>query len=106
MTDVTEEDLAQALKSVYDPEISINVYDLGLIYKVHIEDTENGNAHVHITHTLTSVMCPFAEQICNDIYLAAKHVNGVKSVQRELVFEPPFSLEMMPMRTKLELGLI
>jgi len=58
---VTEETVRAALKNVYDPEISINVNDLGLIYEVTVD-----GSHVHVKHTLTSMMCPFAEEICRN----------------------------------------
>ena len=97
---VTEETVRTALKEVYDPEISINVNDLGLIYEVNV----NG-AHVHVKHTLTSMMCPFAEEICEDIYYSTLNIEGVDTVERELVFDPPFGLEMIPDETRLLLDL-
>ena len=96
---VDRELVIEALREVYDPEISINVYDLGLIYKLTVEQS-----HVHIEHTLTSVMCPFADQICQDITDAAKGVPGVETVNRELVWDPPFSMDMVPEETKFALG--
>lgn len=89
----------QALREVYDPEISINVYDLGLIYNIDIKDD-----HVHVQHTLTSVMCPFADQICQDITDAVKGVNGVATVERELVWDPPFGIEQIPEETRFAMG--
>jgi len=97
---VTEETVRQALREVYDPEISINVNDLGLIYKVTVEGT-----HVHVKHTLTSMMCPFAEEICNDIYYTTLGIEGVETVERELVFDPPFGLDQIPEETRLLLDL-
>lgn len=96
---VDRELVIEALREVYDPEISINVYDLGLIYKLTVEQS-----HVHIEHTLTSVMCPFADQICQDITDAAKGVPGVETVNRELVWDPPFSMDVVPEETKFALG--
>jgi metal-sulfur cluster biosynthetic enzyme len=84
---------------VHDPEISINVYDLGLIY--HLDVAEES---VIVKHTLTSVMCPFADQICQDITDAIKGVEGVATVERELVWDPPFSMDMVPEETKFALG--
>ena len=94
-----EDKVIAALRDVYDPEISINVYDLGLIYNLNVTET-----HVHVQHTLTSMMCPFADQICLDISNAVKGVDGVETVERELVWEPPFGPEMVPEDTKLALG--
>ena len=90
-----------ALRCVYDPEIpNISVLDLGLIYE--LEVTEDGD--VYIQHTLTSMMCPFADQICKDIEEAPKGVVGVKSVKSELVFNPPFTMDMVPEDTKIIMG--
>ena len=96
---VKEEDVIAALRKVYDPEISINVYDLGLIYNLDVKDD-----HVHVQHTLTSMMCPFADQICQDIYDAVMAVEGVNKVERELVWDPPFGPDMIPQETKFALG--
>jgi metal-sulfur cluster biosynthetic enzyme len=97
---VTEETVRSHLKNVYDPEISINVNDLGLIYEVTVD-----GSHVHVKHTLTSMMCPFAEEICEDIYYTTVNIEGVDSVERELVFDPPFGIEMIPEQTRLLLDL-
>ena len=97
---VTEETVRQALREVYDPEISINVNDLGLIYEVTVE-----GSHVHVKHTLTSMMCPFAEEICEDIYYTTLTIEGVETVERELVFDPPFGLDQIPEETRLLLDL-
>jgi len=91
-----------ALQTVYDPEMeSINVYDLGLIYMLDVQ--ENGN--VLCEHTLTSMMCPFADQICQDISDAIKSVDGVTNVERKLVFDPPFSTDMVSEDSKMLMGL-
>ena len=91
-----------ALQTVYDPEMeSINVYDLGLIYE--LEVSEAGD--VVCRHTLTSMMCPFADQICQDITDAIKSVDGVSNVDRELVFDPPFSTDMVSEDSKMLMGL-
>jgi metal-sulfur cluster biosynthetic enzyme len=91
-----------ALQTVYDPEMeSINVYDLGLIYMLDVQ--ENGN--VLCEHTLTSMMCPFADQICQDISDAIKSVDGVTNVERKLVFDPPFSTDMVSEDSKMIMGL-
>ena len=89
-----------ALKEVYDPEISINVYDLGLIYGIEVNDD-----HCEVTHTLTSMMCPFADQICEDIYNACMSVEAVNSCHRELVFFPPFGPHMIPEETRMVMGI-
>jgi metal-sulfur cluster biosynthetic enzyme len=96
---ITLEQVQNALRTVHDPEIDHNVYDLGLIYKIEIND-----AHVSITHTLTSVMCPFGEEICENIELAVAEIPGVTRVSRSLTFDPPFSIEMVPEETRLMMG--
>jgi metal-sulfur cluster biosynthetic enzyme len=98
--DTLREEIVKALQKVFDPEISINIYDLGLIYMLDVQ--ENGN--VLCEHTLTSMMCPFADQICQDISNAIKSVDGVTNVERNLVFDPPFSMDMMSEESKLVMG--
>ena len=93
------EQIQEALRTVSDPEIDYNVFDLGLIYEIDIKED-----HVTVTHTLTSVMCPFGEEICENIELAVAEVPGVKRVTRVLTFDPPFSMEMVPEETRLLMG--
>ena len=90
----------QSLQNVYDPEMpSVSVYDLGLIYDIRID-----NDTVTVDHTLTSMACPFADQICADIENAISTTPGVKKTVRNLVFTPPFSIDMVPEETKLIMG--
>ena len=90
----------ESLRNVYDPEMpSVSVYDLGLIYKLEITKD-----HCFIEHTLTSMACPFADEICADIENAVTTTPGVKSCDRQLVFEPMFTMEMVPEDTKLAMG--
>ena len=90
----------QSLQNVYDPEMpSIRVYDLGLIYKIEIEGDR-----CMVEHTLTSMACPFADQICADIESAMINTPGVRAIDRQLVFEPMFTMEMVPEETKLIMG--
>ena len=96
---ITEEQIKDALRNVYDPEIDHNVQDLGLIYKIEIKDT-----HVTVVHTLTSVMCPFGEEICENIEIAVAEIPGVEKVTRILTFDPPFSMDMVPEETRLMMG--
>ena len=96
---VTEEIVREALKEVYDPEVSLSVEDLGLIYEVNCKGT-----YVHVKHTLTSMMCPFADEICEGIETAVGAIKGVETVNRELVFDPPFSVEMVPEETRMMMG--
>lgn len=96
---ITEETVREALRSVYDPEVSINVQDLGLIYEVNIT-----GGTVEIVHTLTSMMCPFADEICENIYYTVAGLDGVEEVIPKLVFDPPFSMEMVPEETRMLMG--
>ena len=95
------EKVEDALRQVHDPEVAINVFDLGLIYDIKI-----AGSHCIVEHTLTSMMCPFADQICNDIDEAVQGVNGIETIDRQLVFDPPFSLDMVPDDTKILMGWI
>ena len=90
------------LKTVYDPEIPVNVYDLGLIYKVDV-DSEN---NVTIDMTLTAPNCPAADFILEDIRMKVASIEGVKNVDVNLVFEPEWTKEMMSEEAKLELGFL
>ena len=95
-----KEKIIEQLKQVYDPEISINVYDLGLIYDIKI-DKENKS--VEITHTLTSAFCGFADFIAEDIRQAG-YVDGIEDVKVITTFDPPFTMNLVPDDTKAALG--
>lgn len=99
MADLTEK-IVENLKQVYDPEISINIYDLGLIYEINTDNTPM----VKITHTLTSAFCPAADQIIDDIRWATIAVDGVEECEVITTFDPPFGPEMMSEDAKLILG--
>jgi metal-sulfur cluster biosynthetic enzyme len=88
------------LRKVFDPEISINVYDLGLIYDIAIDQKE---LEVTITHTLTSAFCPFADEIVNSIQTAG-YVPEVMSVIVETTFDPPFTMDSVSEETRLVMG--
>ena len=94
-------DIIQNLREVYDPEISINVYDLGLIYNIDLDNLPK----VSITHTLTSAFCPFADQIIQDITDAVKSVNGVEDAEIITTFDPEFGPDMMSEDAKMILGI-
>ena len=89
------------VREVYDPEIPLNIYDLGLIYRVDI-DQEN---QVAIDMTLTSPMCPVAESLPGEVEVAAREVDGVSEVVIELVWDPPWGPEVMSEAARLELGI-
>ncbi|MCC8133435.1 MAG: iron-sulfur cluster assembly protein [Tannerellaceae bacterium] len=98
----TEEAIVEVLKTVFDPEIPVNVYDLGLIYKVDVDDEKN----VIIEMTLTAPNCPAADFIIEDVRMKVESVKGVKSVLVNLVFEPEWNKDMMSEEAKLELGFL
>lgn len=99
---VIENEVVEMIRQVFDPEIPVNVYDLGLIYGLEVDD--NGN--VHIVMTLTSPMCPVAESLPIEVENAARAAKGVKSVSLELTWDPPFSVDRISDEVKLMLGLI
>ncbi|MFW6384351.1 MAG: metal-sulfur cluster assembly factor [Halodesulfurarchaeum sp.] len=84
------EDIREALQEVYDPEIPVNIVDLGLVYDIEV-DAETGSAHIEMT--LTSMGCPIADSIKRNVGVAASGVEGVEEVSVELVWEPPWSPE-------------
>ena len=89
------------LREVYDPEISVNVYDLGLIYDISICVAEYS---VDITHTLTSAFCPMADEISENIKQAGLKDTGARHCIVNCTFSPPFSMDMVPEETKLTMG--
>jgi FeS assembly SUF system protein len=94
--------IIEVLKTVFDPEIPVNIYDLGLIYEINV--FPDGN--VEIVMTLTSPNCPAAGSLPGEVEQKARAVAGVKDVTLELVFDPPWSQEMMSEEAKLELGFL
>jgi FeS assembly SUF system protein len=90
----------EALKLVYDPEIPVNIYELGLIYEIIVDDVKN----VKVIMTLTSPSCPAAQMIPGDVEEKVKTVPGVQEVTVEITFEPPWEQSMMSDEAKLELG--
>jgi FeS assembly SUF system protein len=97
-----EADVVEALQSVYDPEIPVNIYDLGLIYDVDVDD----NGAVSIEMTLTSPACPVAGTLPGEVEARVRDVPGVSDVEVELVWEPSWSPERMSEVAKLELGFL
>ena len=91
----------EEIKKIYDPEIPVNIYELGLIYKIDVDEKNN----VNIDMTLTSPNCPVAESLPNDVKNNIKKVEGVSDVNLNLVWEPPWSKDKMSEAAKLELNL-
>ena len=97
-----EERIIEMLKTVFDPEIPVNVYDLGLIYKIEVEE----NGIVLIDMTLTAPNCPAADFIMEDVRQKVESVEGVNTANVNLVFEPEWDKDMMSEEAKLELGFL
>ncbi|ALJ26117.1 metal-sulfur cluster assembly factor [Porphyromonas gingivalis] len=98
----TEEDIVRMLRTVYDPEIPVNVYDLGLIYNV----DAGADGFVTVTMTLTAPNCPAADFIIEDVRMKVESVKGVKGVKIDLTFEPEWNKDMMSEEAMLELGFL
>jgi len=103
MVEINEAELTDALRECYDPEIPVNIVDLGLVYDVAV-DTES--AHVAITMTLTALGCPMAGEVISDVESHVLQVENVKSCKVELTFDPPWSPEKMTEDAKWELGMV
>ena len=99
---LVKNEVIEALRQIYDPEIPVNIYDLGLIYEIDVSETGS----VHVLMTLTSPMCPVAETLPIDVENAVAEVRKVREVKVDLTWDPPFSLEMVSEDVKLMLGLI
>lgn len=97
-----EKNIIEVLKTIYDPEIPVNIYDLGLIYKVKVDDEKT----VHITMTLTSPNCPIADQLLEEVREKAGKVEGIAKVNLKLTFNPPWNLDNLSDEVKLELGFL
>jgi FeS assembly SUF system protein len=94
--------VVMAIKQVYDPEIPVDVYDLGLIYEITVYPVNN----VYVLMTLTSPNCPSAEYIPSEVKDKIQQIQGVNNVEVEVTFDPPYSQDMMSEAAKLELGFL
>ncbi len=101
-TTAIRDKIIEELKTVFDPEIPVNIYDLGLIYEVKVDDS----GATDIRMTLTSPMCPAAEQLPPEVETKARGVEGVASVKLDLVWDPPWTPDMMSEAAKLDLGML
>jgi FeS assembly SUF system protein len=90
------------LKNIYDPEIPVNIYDLGLIYNIELDD----NYIAHITMTLTAPNCPMAEELVEEVKYKTGGIKGVKECDLILTFTPPWDKSMLSEEAKLELGFL
>ncbi len=98
---VKKQEIIEALKNVYDPEIPVSVVDLGLIYDIEV-DEDNGTVSVKMT--LTTPGCPMASFIMNDVEMVIRELEGVKDVKVELTYDPPWSPDLMSSDAKKNLG--
>jgi FeS assembly SUF system protein len=101
MSEKLKEQIVEAIKKVFDPEIPVNIYELGLIYDIDIKKDKT----VDITMTLTSPFCPVAGSLPKEVAARASEVEGVTDAKVELVFEPPWSFELMSEEAKFKLNL-
>ena len=98
----TEERVVELLKTVYDPEIPVNIYDLGLIYKIDLSD----GFDLSVDMTLTAPNCPAADFIVEDVRQKLESIEQVRTVEVNLVFEPEWDKDMMTEEAKMELGFL
>jgi len=98
----TETRLVGVLKSIYDPEIPVNIYDLGLIYSIEVDE----EAVAHIRMTLTAPNCPMADQLLEEVSYKVAGTRGVRDIDIKLVFSPPWDKSMLSDEAKLELGFL
>jgi len=100
MSDIKSK-IIEAVKKIYDPEIPVNIYELGLIYKIDVDEKNK----VNVDMTLTSPNCPVAESLPNEVKENIKKVEGVSDVNLNIVWEPPWDKDKMSEAAKLELNL-
>ena len=100
-TKAVEEQIVEAIRQIFDPEIPINIYELGLIYEVKVEET----GHTFVKMTLTAPNCPAAGILPGQVESQARSVKGVRDVKLELTFDPPWNPDLMSEAARLELGM-
>lgn len=101
-TEIIGEKIVEVLRTIYDPEIPVDIYELGLIYDVFI----NENRDVRILMTLTTPNCPVAEVLPQEVQEKVKSIDEINEVEIELTFDPPWHQDMMSEEAKLELGML
>lgn len=99
----TQERVIEVLRTVYDPEIPVNIYDLGLIYRIELNDAGD---ELSVDMTLTAPNCPAADFILEDVRQKLEAIAGLKKVDVQLVFEPEWNKDMMSEEAKMELGFL
>ncbi len=103
-----EEKIVNYLKTIYDPEIPLNIYDLGLIYDIDLSmgGIDNRYIHCHIKMTLTSAACPVADSLVDQVRHVASAVDEIDECYVELVWDPPWSADILPLEVKMDLGIV
>jgi FeS assembly SUF system protein len=96
------EEIVEVLRGIYDPEIPVNIYELGLIYDLKVSELRD----VHVLMTLTSPNCPVAESLPREVQERVRSLDSVKEVEVEITFDPPWTKDMMSEEAQLELGLL
>ena len=96
-----KEQIIEEIRKIYDPELPVNIYELGLIYDISVNDKKE----VHIKMTLTTPNCPVAESLPKEVKDSVKQLNGIEKVELDLVWDPPWDKSMMSEAAKLELNL-
>lgn len=97
-----KDEVIRQMHTIYDPEIPVNIFELGLIYEINVDIDNN----VHVLMTLTAPNCPAAESLPAEVEEKVRSVEGVKEVKVEITFDPPWDQEMMSEAAKLELGFL
>lgn len=97
-----EAEIVKTLKEIFDPEIPVNIYDLGLIYAIDVDNDKK----VEVKMTLTAPNCPLADQLLNDVHEKVNAIEGVKEAKINLVFDPPWDKSLMSEEAMLDLGLL
>ncbi|OIP01282.1 MAG: FeS assembly SUF system protein [Bacteroidetes bacterium CG2_30_33_31] len=99
---ILEGQIVQVLKTIYDPEIPVDIYELGMIYEISVDD----NSNAKIVMTLTSPNCPVAESMPQEVREKVASIPNINEIDLQLTFEPPWTMEMMSDEAKLELGMM
>ena len=97
---IFEDSIINVIKTIFDPEIPVNIYELGLIYDIRVKD----DADVEVDMTLTSPNCPVADSLLGEVKTKVELIEGLKNVEVNLLFDPPWDKDMMSEEAKFELG--
>jgi len=98
-----EAEIVKVIKTIYDPEIPVNIYELGLIYEINVDEDEKV---AYIKMTLTAPNCPMADELLDEVVEKVKEIPGINDCKLQLTFDPPWDKDMMSEEAKLELGFL